>query len=433
MSEFQFLNIYSGTPPQGKASSNSEPALWNVYLNKKENAYLIQKLDGNNKPTAEKYKISPTYFGINFRQVNNSELKHAVDKNLGQLGVDKEKNESFLDFLFSSRSAFSATVQKSKNGKKKTGEFAFQTGKENQQSQRKKTDSAPAGNVPDKKVTNEFQFNLGAQSAEKASRNDKSAIKDFGLETLPNPEEMEKMLRKENAQGTINRKNTVNSASNFSEQENEEKIPLINQEKKSTTEHGSSIDPIPSIKKIAEHEEIHNAPASIAKQSPAASKTKAVDAITKTEEALLPAKGGALSISEKAQNLDADMRAEFQVSMNHWNSAQKKLALRHLTELISRQADFVPAHKHMFTDFAIQLRKINQHELALSSATRCTKLSPDDSHAFFNVSRLYYELGRYDEANRFIDGALELESNLEPALRLSEVIKECMRRKAKNR
>ena len=293
MSEFQFLNIYSGTPPQGKAGSNSEPALWNVYLNKKENAYLIQKLDGNNKPTAEKYKISPTYFGINFRQVNNSELKHAVDKNLGQLGVDKGKNESFLDSLFSSRSAFSATVQKSKNGKKKTGEFAFQTGKENQQSQRKKTDSAPAGNVPDKKVNNEFQFNLGAQSAEKASRNDKSAIRDFGLETLPNPEEMEKMLRKENAQGTINRENTTNSASNFSEQENEEKIPLINQEKKSTTEHGSSIAPIPSIKKIAEHEEIHNAPASIAKQSPAASKTKAVDAITKTEEALLPAKGGA--------------------------------------------------------------------------------------------------------------------------------------------
>lgn len=286
--------------------------------------------------------------------------------------------------------------------------------------------------MPDKKVTNEFQFNLGAQSAEKASRNDKSAIRDFGLETLPNPEEMEKMLREENAQGTINRENTTNSASNFSEQENKEKIPLINQEKKSTAEHGSSIDPIPSIKKIAEHEEIHNAPASIAKQSPAASKTKAVDAITKTEEALLPAKG-ALSISEKAQKLDAGMRAEFQVSMNHWNSAKKNLALRHFNELISRQADFVPAHKHMFTDFAIQLRKINQHELALSSATRCTKLSPDDSHAFFNVSRLYYELGRYDEANRFIDGALELESNLEPALRLSEVIKECMRRKAKNR
>ena len=432
MSEFQFLNIYSGTPPQGKAGSNSEPALWNVYLNKEENAYLIQKLDGNNKPTAEKYKISPTYFGINFRQVNNSELKHAVHKNLGQLGVDKEKNESFLDSLFSSRSAFSATVQKSKNGKKKTGEFAFQAGKENQQSQRKKTDSAPAGNVPDKRVTNEFQFNLGAQSAEKASRNDKSAIRDFGLETLPSPEEMEKMLRKENAQDTINRENTANSASNFSEQENEEKIPLINQEKKSTAAHGSPIDPIPSIKKIAEHEE-HNDPASIAKQSPAASKTKTVDVITKTEEALLPAKGGDLSISEKAQKLDADMRAEFQVSMNHWNSAQKKLALRHLTELINRQTNFVPAHKHMFTDFAIQLRKINQHELALSSATRCTKLSPDDSHAFFNVSRLYYELGQYDEANHFINGALKLESNLEPAVRLSDVIKECMRRKAKNR
>lgn len=432
MSEFQFLNIYSGTPPQGKAGSNLEPALWNVYLNKEENAYLIQKLDGNNKPTAEKYKISPTYFGINFRQVNDSELKHAVDKNLDQLGVDKEKNESFLDSLFGSRSAFNVTVQKSKNGQKKTGEFAFQAGKENQQSQRPKTNSALGGNMPNKKTANELQFNPGAQSAEKANRNEKSGIRDFGLETLPSPEEM---CREENVLSTISRENPTSSASNSpEEQENKEKSIRFSQKKEDAAEHCSpTAPPVPSIKKIAEHKEIHNTPASIEKQNPAASKTKTVDVITKTEEALLPAKGGDLSISEKAQKLDADMRAEFQVSMNHWNSAQKKLALRHLTELINRQTNFVPAHKHMFTDFAIQLRKINQHELALSSAIRCTKLSPDDSHAFFNVSRLYYELGQYDEANHFINGALKLESNLEPAVRLSDVIKECMRRKAKNR
>lgn len=125
MSEFQFLNIYSGTPPQGKAGSNSEPALWNVYLNKEENAYLIQKLDGNNKPTAEKYKISPTYFGINFRQVNNSELKHAVDKISVNLALTKKKTNLFW-IPFSAAVPLSAPQCKNqKTGRKKQGNLPF--------------------------------------------------------------------------------------------------------------------------------------------------------------------------------------------------------------------------------------------------------------------------------------------------------------------
>ena len=127
------------------------------------------------------------------------------------------------------------------------------------------------------------------------------------------------------------------------------------------------------------------------------------------------------------------IRAEFQVSMTHWNSGKKNLAKRHFMDIINKQLKYEPAHKHMFTDFAIKLRKINLVDLALQSSTKCTKLSPDDSHAFFNVARLYYELNRYDEANEFIDKALELEEDLAPAKRLSYVIKECIRRKANNR
>ena len=87
----------------------------------------------------------------------------------------------------------------------------------------------------------------------------------------------------------------------------------------------------------------------------------------------------------------------------------------------------------MFTDFAIKLRKINLPDLALQFATKSAALCPDDSHASFNVARLFYELGRYEEAEEFIDKALELENDLSPALRLSNIIKECIRRKAQNR
>ena len=152
-------------------------------------------------------------------------------------------------------------------------------------------------------------------------------------------------------------------------------------------------------------------------------------------EELLLAKGSRSTnnLSDKAKRLDNQTRAEFQQSLNHWNSFKRNLAMKQFHGIVNKEANFVPAHKHMFTDFAIQLRKLNLHDLALSAAIRCTKLSPDDSHAFFNVSRLYFELNRFEQANEFIDKTLELENDLVPAKKLSVIIKECLRRKARNR
>ncbi len=152
-------------------------------------------------------------------------------------------------------------------------------------------------------------------------------------------------------------------------------------------------------------------------------------------EVLLQAKGNksATSLSEKAKRLDNQIRAEFQMSLNHWNSLKRNLARKQFHMLINKDAAFVPAHKHTFTDFAIQLRKLNLHDIALAAAIRCTKLSPDDSHAFFNVARLYFELNRFEQANDFIDKTLQLEQDLIPAQKLSFIIKECLRRKAMNK
>ncbi len=79
MSDFQFINVFSGSSPQG---SSSETSFWNVYLNEKENIYIIQKLDENNKPTSEKYKVSPTFFGVNFRKINNIKSESKTKKDL---------------------------------------------------------------------------------------------------------------------------------------------------------------------------------------------------------------------------------------------------------------------------------------------------------------------------------------------------------------
>lgn len=419
MSDYQFINVYSGSSPRG---NSSETSFWNVYLNEKENIYIIQKLDENNKPTAEKYKVSPTFFGVNFRKTNNLKVESKTKKDLIFVR-SKDKG----DGLFGNASA---KEQKEKAEKKKTGEFLIQLSENAPEPVRKKSENAPAASLTAKK-TNEFQLNVSA--APEKQKN----VNDFGLSSLlsnftkANKKEKPstlKLLTKDLSSATVS---DILSASAAEERPGSQQVKAaLNTEKPAKAQESEQIEELDRIQKAYSLE--NSLPET---QSVAAEKNTSKDEITDTEEALLEPKGVKenLNFSEKALKLDMSMRQEFQATLYHWNSARKNLARRRFSEILSRPAQYVPAHKHMFTDFAIKLRKINLHELALQYATKSTTLSPDDSHAFFNVARLYYELGRYEEANGFIDKSLRLEKDLEPARRLSSIIKECIRRKAQNK
>lgn len=517
MSDFQFINVYSGRAPQDKDNTSNEPALWNVYLNEKENIYLIQKLDENNTPTFEKYKISPTFFGVNFRQVNNVQLNKTTKKTMLSLKSESNKNLPKTD------STLVSSAKSSQDTVKKTGEYLIQLSANKAAPLQKKSENAPKATLSSKKATNEFNINLNPNAPQKNSVDDfglnsvqgdtkkavqkKNANSQFKISTenLNNPqsEKKESPEQKQPAQAvqtskTIQltqtaqitqipkesdpAKNSTDSqkaetAANTVKANESAAVQSQSAEKKTDTAQLSenASEKLDSIKQTEQTDKTDTAqeksfekpaaPAYIEKNitSSSAQDTKTpplsasentaakdndgkaqeakskdageIDKITQTSEALLAPKEGEekLTLSQKALKLDMSIRAEFQVSLTHWNSGKKNLAKRHFMDLINKQAKYEPAHKHVFTDIAIKLRKINLVDLALQSSTKCTKLSPDDSHAFFNVARLYYELSRYEEANEFIDKALELEADLDPAKRLSYVIKECIRRKANNR
>lgn len=525
MSDFQFINVYSGRSPQDKDKTSSEPALWNVYLNEKENVYLIQKIDENNNPTFEKYKISPTFFGVNFRQVSNVSLNKAAKKTMLSLKSESNKN------LPSSDSKLVASAAKgSQDTAKKTGEYFIQLNANKPDPIQKKSENAPKATLSTKKATNEFNFNLNPNAPQKTS------VDDFGLNSLRGDAKKAEQKKNTNSQFQISTENLnkpqtekgiietpepkqpvqktsktiqltqtvqINQTSqaqepakNLSSQQktdNAAKADIIKENAASalTTEKKAEPASAQTLNRKTDQPQLSDKPekteiskqanaanaskeASPQKQTEKAAETPAaeptqpdsktaqnsapeieipplsipveeneakakepgeIDKITQTSEALLAPKDSEenYTLSQKALKLNMAIRAEFQVSLTHWNSGKKNLAKRHFMDLINKQAKYEPAHKHVFTDIAIKLRKINLPDLALQSSTKCTKLSPDDSHAFFNVARLYYELNRYDEANEFIDKALELEADLAPAKRLSYVIKECIRRKAHNR
>lgn len=506
MSDFQFINVYSGRPPQDKDNTSNEPALWNVYLNEKENIYLIQKLDENNQPTFEKYKISPTFFGVNFRQVNNVQLNKTTKKSMLSLKSESNKKLSPNSTLVSSAKTGQDTA-------KKTGEYFIQLSANKPEPIQKKSENAPKNTLSAKKATNEFNFNLNPDAPQKTK------VDDFGLNSVQGDTKKAEQKKNSNSQFKISTDNlnkppsekeknpepnqapqatktsktiqltqpaqstqvqktpepeknltdtgsakeagTVQSPTDEIKTDtakSSEKIEKLDKQKQTDTADSAQEkapekpvekalekpeDPAYVEKNIAvsSTQEVKTPPLTAPEEKTSKdSGTKAkengeIDKITQTSEALLAPKEGEekLTLSQKALKLDMSIRAEFQVSLTHWNSGKKNLAKRHFMDLINKQAKYEPAHKHVFTDIAIKLRKINLVDLALQSSTKCTKLSPDDSHAFFNVARLYYELIRYEEANEFIDKALELEPDLAPAKRLSYVIKECIRRKATNR
>lgn len=118
------------------------------------------------------------------------------------------------------------------------------------------------------------------------------------------------------------------------------------------------------------------------------------------------------------EELDKSIRAEFALSLMRFKRGNKEGALQDFERLLAVEDGIVPAHKHMFTDFGIDLRKSKLYTLASRCFRRAVSLSPDDGHALFNLARICYEMGNFDKAVQYLDAALDKEPDLKCALRL---------------
>jgi len=129
--------------------------------------------------------------------------------------------------------------------------------------------------------------------------------------------------------------------------------------------------------------------------------------------------------NQQAKKVDSQLRGEFSSCYNNFkngNDIQKEKAKEAFKRLSNIKEGIVPAHKHMFTDFGVDLRKIYLNELAMCHFRRATELSPNDSHTQFNLARILYELNRYDKAREHAETALRLEPDLGVAEKLIKSI-----------
>lgn len=110
------------------------------------------------------------------------------------------------------------------------------------------------------------------------------------------------------------------------------------------------------------------------------------------------------------KQVEADLRETFQKAMRALSRPRdRKGAIAALERVANTQEDIEPAHKYMFRDFGVSLRKKALYELALTCARKVVALSPQDDHARFNLARILTILGRYDEAIKQVEAAIKLD------------------------
>lgn len=121
------------------------------------------------------------------------------------------------------------------------------------------------------------------------------------------------------------------------------------------------------------------------------------------------AKSDAARRMEEAAVLDRNLRDEFAIALDRLQRGEKAAAVNALERLANRREGIVPAHKHAFTDFGVNLRKSRLPAVAFKFYQRALELSPEDSNAYFNMARIMFDLGDYDGTEKHLQQALNLD------------------------
>lgn len=133
---------------------------------------------------------------------------------------------------------------------------------------------------------------------------------------------------------------------------------------------------------------------------------------------------GDIAGHEVGAQTERSLRADFATALAQLRRGDRDRAVRALERLAEAPGEFVPAHRHMFTDFGINLRKSKLPRIAIRHHLRALDLSPDDSHVHFNIARAYYDMGDMDRAERHLRASLDLTPDLEPSRRFLDFVLE---------
>lgn len=123
------------------------------------------------------------------------------------------------------------------------------------------------------------------------------------------------------------------------------------------------------------------------------------------------------------EEVEKGARAGFGMALAHLKRGNAKRAREMFERLAEAEGDYAPAHKHMFNDFGISLRKERLPETSVKHYERAIGLAPGDENLHFNIARAYYDLREMDKAAEHLEKALEMEPGLMEARMFIEYIR----------
>ncbi|MBU1002144.1 MAG: tetratricopeptide repeat protein [Proteobacteria bacterium] len=126
------------------------------------------------------------------------------------------------------------------------------------------------------------------------------------------------------------------------------------------------------------------------------------------------------------EDVEKSARASFGLGLTYLKRGNMNKAVDIFTRLAEADATFDPAHKHMFNEFGISLRKERLLDTALKHYLRALDLASDeDENLHHNIARAYFEKKDINNAVKFLEQSLEIN----PGLKESRLFLNYLRRK----
>lgn len=123
------------------------------------------------------------------------------------------------------------------------------------------------------------------------------------------------------------------------------------------------------------------------------------------------------------EDVEKSARSSFGLGLTYLKRGNREKAEDIFRRLAEVEADFVPAHKHMFNDFGMSLRKQSLLDLALKHYLRALKLAGDDENLLHNIARAYFEKKDLPMAIQALEKSLTINPNLAASRKFLRYIK----------
>jgi tetratricopeptide (TPR) repeat protein len=110
----------------------------------------------------------------------------------------------------------------------------------------------------------------------------------------------------------------------------------------------------------------------------------------------------ALSVDEE------NVRANFGLGLTYLERGDDNKAQDIFQRLVKLESAFQEEHKHLFNEFGINLRKNKMLEQSVEYYQRALNLSTVDENLHYNIARVYFDKGLYDQVVVHLNEALRL-------------------------